>query len=122
MKEKRTLVIGASEHRWRYSFIAVNKLIEYGYEVIALGKKKGQINGIPIETEKKELKDIDTVTLYLNPFNQEDYYDYILNTIKPKRIIFNPGAENPILEKLAHRNGIQTENACTLVMLSTGQY
>lgn len=67
------------------------------------------------------MDDIDTVTLYLNPANQVPYYDYIIS-LKPKRIIFNPGTENDELESLANKNGIQTMEACTLVLLSTSQY
>ena len=122
MPGKKTLVIGVSEHPWRYAFLAVNKLLQYGYETLALGKEKGKVNGITIETERKEFKDVNTVTLYINPEIQKGYYDYILTTIKPKRIIFNPGTENPELEKLAAKKGIETIEACTLVMLSTGQY
>ncbi len=89
--------------------------------MIAIGKKKGNVNGIDIETNQGPLQDIDTITLYLNSNNQKPYYDYILS-LKPKRIIFNPGAENDELDKLAKDKGIQTMEACTLVLLSTGQY
>jgi len=119
---KRTLVIGASTHPERYAFLAVNKLRANNHEVVALGIKKGDINGTPVETERKPFKDIATVTLYINPEIQKQYYDYILNVIQPKRIIFNPGAENPEFEKMAKQQGIETLEACTLVMLSTGQY
>ena len=122
MSGKKTLVIGASTHPWRYSFLAVNKLYQTGHEVVALGKENGSINGVSIETGRKNFKDVDTVTLYINPSIQKEYYDYLLNTIKPKRIIFNPGAENPELQKLSESKGIETIEACTLVMLSAGQY
>ncbi len=122
MAGKKTLVIGASEHRWRYSFLAVNRLHQKGHEVISLGKEKGQINGVAIETERKAFKDVDTVTLYINPSIQKEYYDYVLNVIQPKRIIFNPGTENPDFEAMAEKKGIETIEACTLVMLSTGQF
>ncbi len=122
MARKKTLVIGASAHPWRYAFLAVNKLLQKGYEVVALGKEKGEVSGVPVETERRKFDKVDTVTLYINPEIQKGYYDYILNTINPKRIIFNPGAENPELEKLAEKKGIETIEACTLVMLSTGQY
>lgn len=122
MTGKKTLVIGATMHPWRYAFLAVNKLLQNGYDVVALGKEKGKIDGVVIETEKKDFKDIDTVTLYINPDIQKEYYDYIVTTIKPKRIIFNPGTENPEFEKRAEEKGIETIEACTLVMLSTGQY
>ena len=119
--EKKTLVIGASKNPSRYSYLAVQKLSQHNHPVIALGKNKGEIGNIEIETEKKQLNDVDTVTLYLNPGNQKEYYDYILS-LNPKRIIFNPGAENDELEQLAQQKGIKTMEACTLVLLSTGQY
>ncbi len=121
MKTKKTLVIGASENPARYSNLAVKKLTANNHPVIALGKKAGSINGNIIETEKKQFDDIDTVTLYLNPTHQKEYYDYILS-LHPKRIIFNPGTENDELVALAQQNNIIAQEACTLVLLSTGQY
>lgn len=118
---KKTLVLGASENTERYSNLTVKKLIAYNHPVVALGKRAGMIGNIPIITEMKIIEDIDTVTLYLNPLHQKPYYDYII-ALKPKRIIFNPGAENEELETLARKNGIKTMEACTLVMLSTSQY
>lgn len=121
MKTKKTLVIGASENPARYSNLAVKKLTTYNHPVVAIGKKKGSIDNTVIETAKQQFDDIDTVTLYLNPLNQKEYYDYILS-LKPKRIIFNPGTENEELEELAQKNGILAQEACTLVLLSTNQY
>jgi predicted CoA-binding protein len=121
MAAKKTLVIGASENPARYSNLAVKKLTSYGHPVVALGRRTGSISDTIIETEKKSFTDIDTVTLYLNPQNQKEYYDYIIS-LKPKRIIFNPGTENDELATLASKNGIATKEACTLVMLSTAQY
>ncbi|MDN3657710.1 CoA-binding protein [Ferruginibacter paludis] len=121
MQKKKTLVIGASENPARYSYLAVKKLTANEHPVVALGIKKGNIGNIIIETEKKPLDDIDTVTLYINPARQPDYYDYIMS-LHPNRIIFNPGTENETLEELAHKNNIATQEACTLVLLSTGQY
>jgi hypothetical protein len=121
METKKTIVIGASENPARYSNLAVKRLIAHSHPVIALGKKKGSIGNIVIETEKKQLENIDTVTLYLNPIHQKEYYEYILS-LHPKRIIFNPGAENDELAALAQKNGIVAQEACTLVLLSTGQY
>jgi predicted CoA-binding protein len=118
---KKTLVLGASSNPSRYSNLAVKKLVENNHPVIALGRREGMIGNTEIVTEKMIMDDIDTVTLYLNPTNQKPYYDYILS-LKPKRIIFNPGTENNELEALAKKNGIQTLEACTLVMLSTLQY
>ncbi len=91
---KKTLVIGASLKPTRYSNIAINRLTLYKHPVVALGLRKGEVAGIPIETEKIPFKGIDTVTLYLNPQRQAEYYDYIIS-LNPKRVIFNPGTENP---------------------------
>jgi uncharacterized protein len=121
MGKNKTLVIGASENTGRYSNLAVQKLLAYKHPVAAIGSRKGLVANVPIETEKTPHEDIDTVTLYLNPYRQKEYYDYILS-LKPRRIIFNPGAENEELETLAEENGIITMEACTLVMLGTGQY
>ena len=121
MAAKKTLVIGASPNPARYSNMAVKKLAAYNHPVIALGKRTGAIGSTVIETQKKDFENIDTVTLYLNPMNQKEYYDYILS-LHPKRIIFNPGAENDELADMAQQNNIKTAEACTLVLLSTGQY
>ena len=121
MDKKTTLVIGASENIERYSNLAVKKLFKNEHPVVAIGKRKGFINSTVIETEKIPFKNIDTISLYLNPDKQFEYYNYILS-LNPKRIIFNPGAENEELEALANQNGINTQEACTLVLLSTNQY
>lgn len=121
MEKKKTLVLGASENPARYSNLALKKLVAHNHEVIAIGRKNGKVNGIEISTDQKNIDGVDTVTLYLNPQNQKPYYDYILS-LNPKRIIFNPGTENDELESLAAKMGIKTQEACTLVMLSTGQY
>ncbi len=118
---KKTVVLGASENPSRYSHLAVNRLTSAGHPVLAIGKRAGDINGIPIQTGKPEINDVDTVTLYLNPQNQKPFYDYILS-LHPKRIIYNPGTENPELEKLSAEKHIENLEACTLVLLSTGQY
>lgn len=118
---KPTVILGASSNPDRYSFLATEKLARYGHDVYPIGIRSGNINGIEIITEKPELKNIDTVTMYLSAVNQKDWYNYIFS-IHPKRIIFNPGAENPELEKLALEKGINVVNACTLVMLSIGNY
>jgi predicted CoA-binding protein len=118
---KKTLVIGASENPDRYSYKAVVKLNQYGHPVIALGKSEGKIDQIKIQTGSPTFTDIDTVSIYLSPANQEPVMDYILN-LKPKRIIFNPGTENVKLEELAKKKGIETVEGCTLVMLSTNQF
>lgn len=119
--KKKTLVLGASDDPSRYAYLALNQLRAKGHPVQAIGKKKATVLDVDIETEKREADDIDTVTLYLNRYNQKEYYDYIVS-LHPKRIIFNPGTENEELEKLAKDNGIVPMQACTLVLLSTGQY
>lgn len=117
----KTLVIGASTNTNRYSNMAVKSLLQHQHEVVALGKTKGEINGIEILNGQPALEAIDTITLYLNPDHQTPLYDYILN-LKPRRIIFNPGTENPELETKAEAKGIEVTEACTLVMLSIGAY
>ncbi|MEX6690148.1 CoA-binding protein [Danxiaibacter flavus] len=119
--QKKTVVLGASANPSRYSYLAVNRLKAHGHPIIAIGKKQGVASDVPIITEHPEMDDVDTVTLYLNKHNQEQYYDYIMQ-LHPKRIIFNPGTENDELVEMAEKNGIKTMEACTLVMLSTGQY
>jgi predicted CoA-binding protein len=118
---KKTLVLGASDNPDRYSYRAVHQLKKHGHEVVPVGIRKGQVAGLPIHTDRPAAENVDTVTLYVGPQNQPTWYDYILD-LQPKRIIFNPGTENPELEKLAQARGIYTEEACTLVMLSVGQY
>lgn len=121
MEKKKTLVLGASENPARYSNLAIKRLLYYGHPVEAIGRRKGMVTGVPIENEQKPFNHIDTVTVYLNPANQKAYYDYILS-LHPKRIIFNPGAENEELAEMAIESGIKPVEACTLVMLNTGQY
>jgi uncharacterized protein len=118
---KKTLVLGATPNPERYAYIATQRLKKAGHEVLPVGRKKGMIEGIVIANETFPYEDVDTITLYLNPENQKPYYDYILS-LNPKRIIFNPGTENWELLKLAKEQGIETEVACTLVMLSVGNY
>ncbi|MEL7118522.1 MAG: CoA-binding protein [Bacteroidota bacterium] len=118
---KKTLVLGASPNPARVSHEAVGRLVNKGNEVVAIGVREGIIHGVPITKELPQEEDIDTITLYLNPKRQEQYYDYILG-LNPKRIIFNPGTENYELAKMANEKGIETEMACTLVMLSLNQY
>ena len=121
MKKKKTLVLGASDNPSRYSYLAIQRLRKHDHPVVAIGRKDTRVNDVLISKEKKSFDDVDTITFYLNPFHQKEYYDYILS-LKPRRLIFNPGAENEELEKLAKENNIQTIDACTLVLLSTGQY
>ena len=121
MANKKTLVLGASANPSRYSSLAVERLVSKGHDVTAIGKRAGKIGGVEIITEQKKIEGLDTITLYLNANNQKQYYDYIVSQ-KPKRIIFNPGAENDELSAIAKENGILPQEACTLVLLSTGQY
>jgi len=118
---KKTLVLGASLNPARYSNLAINRLVEKGHPVEAIGLKEGVVIGVVITTENKNFEDIDTVTLYLNPKRQEAFYDYIIS-LKPKRVIFNPGTENPIFYDLLRKNKIDYEVACSLVLLGTNQY
>lgn len=119
--KKKTLVIGASENPARYSNIAINRLVSHNQPTVAIGLKEGNVAGVPIEKGEKAFEDIHTVTLYLGPQRQEQYYDYVLS-LEPKRVIFNPGTENPVFYKLLQEAGIEIEVACTLVLLSTNQY
>lgn len=121
MEPKKTLVIGASTDPGRYSYKAIKMLQRYGHPVVAVGKKEDDLDGLKIEKAQVPFEDVDTVTLYLNPMNQKQYYDYIIG-LKPERVIFNPGTENPELYSLLKKNGIDIEVACTLVMLSIHQY
>ncbi|HEV7348131.1 CoA-binding protein [Telluribacter sp.] len=118
---KKTLILGASTNPARYAYIAAHRLKGFGHPIVPIGLKKGEVAGETIETEKVEIDDIDTVTLYVGPRNQPEYYDYILS-LKPRRVIFNPGTENDELERMLREEGIQPLHACTLVMLSMGQY
>lgn len=118
---KKTLVFGASLKPNRYSNYAIQRLVANKHEVAAFGMKSGEVSGVVIDTKLVDYNDIDTVTLYLNPNRQEAYYDYIIS-LKPKRVIFNPGTENPKFYKLLQDNNIEFEVACTLVLLSTNQY
>lgn len=119
--QKKTLVMGASTDPGRYAYKAIRMLQRYGHPVVALGKKEEDLDGLKIEKEHVQFEGVDTVTLYLNPMNQQQYYDYIVD-LEPKRVIFNPGTENPELYTLLRKNGIEIEIGCTLVMLSINQY
>lgn len=118
---KKTLILGASSNPHRYSFLALQRLRQHQHPVVAVGRKKEMVEDTIIESEKKDWTGINTVTIYLNPDHQQEYYDYVIS-LKPKRIIFNPGTENEEFESLLKKHGIDTMNACTLVLLATGQY
>lgn len=117
----KTLVLGASEEPSRYSNMAIRMLRKHKYPVVAIGRKSGQVEDVEIITGTPELADIDTVTLYMNPMHQRPLLDWIIS-LSPRRIIYNPGTENPELQTLATAKGIENLEACTLVMLSTGVY
>jgi uncharacterized protein len=120
---KKTVIIGATPDRSRYAYLAAQMLSEYNHEIVPLSIKKGEVFGkeiLDLRT-KPPIKDVDTITLYIGTRNQPEWYDYILS-LKPKRIIFNPGTENDELEKMAQAKGIETVEGCTLVMLRSLQY
>lgn len=121
LKNKPTAVIGASPNADRYSYKATISLQRHGHTVYPVGIKKGKINGLTLITDKPSIENIDTVTLYVGPAHQPYWTEYII-ALKPKRIIFNPGTENPEFQALAESLGIEVLEACTLVMLSIGEY
>lgn len=118
---KKTLILGASTNPDRYAYRAAAMLTEYGHPIVPVGNKKGEVFGVQIQKDFPVTRDIDTVTLYLSAPNQVGYYDLIV-ALKPNRVIFNPGTENPELESLLTKNHIVYEHACTLVLLSIGAY
>jgi len=118
---KKTLILGASLDKQRYAFMAIGRLISMDFPVIGIGSKEGMIDSCRIHTSQIPIDDLHTVSVYLNVRNQEEYYDYIVN-LKPKRVIFNPGAENIQFETLLTQHQIHFERACTLVLLSMGQF
>jgi len=118
---KKTLIIGASPDPSRYAYKAAHMLTRFSHEIVNVGIKRGEVAGVEIEKPGEIHNDIDTITLYIGPDLQAQYHNYILDT-KPKRVIFNPGTENYELEKLLDQHDIEPLRACTLVLLSTGQY
>ena len=120
-QNKRTLVLGATPNPSRYAFLATNMLKDFGHDTVLYGIKKGEIAGQTILNSWPEDEKVDTVTLYVNPKIQVDYYQKIFS-LDPKRIIFNPGTENPELERMAEERGIEALEACTLVLLRTNQF
>jgi len=120
---KKTVVIGATTDQSRYAYLAASMLNQYKHEFVPVGIKTGEVFGEPILNirDKPAIADVDTITLYIGPQRQPEWYDYLLS-LKPKRIIFNPGTENDELEQLAEAQGIEAVEACTLVMLRTNQY
>ncbi|GAB3948565.1 CoA-binding protein [Spirosoma harenae] len=118
---KKTAIIGASEKPGRYANLAAYRLLRHGHDIELIGLKEGEIEGHPIRTGHPVLENIDTVTMYVGPQNQPPLYDYI-KSLKPRRVIFNPGTENPEFEQQLRADGIEPIEACTLVMLSIGTY
>ena len=121
MLMKKTVVLGATPNPERYAYLATQRLARYGHEVVPVGIRKGSIGDIEIQQGEPAVEDVDTVTLYLGADRQKPVYDYILS-LRPERIIFNPGTENPELQKMAEERGIKTVEGCTLVMLSIGVF
>jgi uncharacterized protein len=120
---KKTLIVGATNNSSRYAYLAAQMLSEYGHEIVPLGIKPGEVVGKKILNirEKPAVPDVDTITLYIGPARQPEWYDYLLG-LKPKRIIFNPGTENEEFEKKATAHGIEALEACTLVLLRSNQF
>lgn len=118
---KKTVVIGASDNPARYAYMATQSLHKHQHEVIPVGLREGEISGIKIQKGQPAIENVDTVTLYVGPQNQEHWMDYIIS-LKPKRVIFNPGTENPEFEARLEKENVETVEACTLVMLSIGNY
>ncbi|HLP94885.1 MAG TPA: CoA-binding protein [Saprospiraceae bacterium] len=118
---KKTLVLGATTNPERYAYLAVGRLLQHKHEVVPVGIRHGEVHGLDIQEGKPVVEDVDTVTLYVGPARQPEYYDYIFS-LNPKRIIFNPGTENPELMQMARERGIEVVEGCTLVMLSIGAY
>lgn len=121
MEDRFTLVLGASPEPTRYAHMAVDRLVANGHHVLAVGKRSGNIGTVPIQREVSDGVLVDTVSLYLNPRHQAEWYGRLL-ALRPRRMIFNPGTENPELEKLAANAGVEILRACTLVMLAAGTY
>lgn len=120
-QQKVTLVVGATQNRDRYANRAARSLLQHGHVIELLGLREGVIEGHPIRTGHPDIPGIDTVTMYVGPLNQSSLYAYI-RQLKPRRVIFNPGAENPDFARQLRSDGIDPINACTLVMLSIGTY
>ena len=118
---KRTLVFGASLKPNRYSYYAIQQLVANGYETLAFGVREGEVAGVPVRNSLEQMEDVDTVTLYLRAETQKNYYQDIIS-LKPRRVIFNPGTENPEFMELLKSHEISAEASCTLVLLTTGQY
>ncbi len=121
MTQKKTLVLGASPNSVRFSYKAVKSLQRHNIPVIPIGIKKGEIGGLEIIRDRPEIENLHTITMYIGPARQKEYYSWLIS-LQPKRIIFNPGTENPEFMQMAKNNGIEVLEDCTLIMLSSGKY
>jgi predicted CoA-binding protein len=121
IKNKKTLILGATTKPEKAAYKAIEMLTSKGHSVLALGQNMGEVAGVKIKTKAIPIKNIDTVSVYINPLRQREYYNYIIEA-KPKRVIFNPGTENPEFYQLLELNNIKTEVACTLVLLTLNKY
>lgn len=116
------VVLGASPKPERYSNKAVELLLECGYDVIPVNPSGVEIHGIASKKTLDDIKEpVHTLSMYVNPGLSIKLKESIV-ALKPERIIFNPGTENPELEKICRENGIEIVEACTLVMLKTNQF
>ncbi len=118
---KKTLVLGASTNPERYSYKCISLLRQKGFETVAVGRKSGKVEDVDILTNQELFPDIDTVNIYLSAKNLQEYEDYLIQ-LKPNRILFPPGTENPEFEERLNKTTIKYERACPLVMLKTGTY
>jgi predicted CoA-binding protein len=123
LRNKKTVIVGSTTNPGRYAYMAAGRLDAMGYEIVPLGIRKGQVFGkdiLDIRT-RPSVDDVDTITMYIGPQRQPEWIDYLLS-LKPKRIIFNPGTENDEFVRRAEASGVETVEGCTLVMLRSGQY
>lgn len=120
---KKTVIVGSSTNKGRYAWLAAQMLSEYGHPFVPLGIKKGEVLGEEILDIRKRpvIGDVDTITLYLSPVHQKEWYAYLLD-LRPARIIFNPGTGNEEFEQLASDRGVEVMQACTLVLLRSNQF
>ena len=117
----KIMVLGASPNPERFSYMAVKRLINKGYEVEAIGIRKGNIEGVEIQTNKIPIQGIHTILMYIAPKKQPEYYNYIVH-LNPKRVIFNPGTENPELVNLLSAYKIEICFDCALIMLTNDTF
>jgi len=121
MTIKKTLVLGASPNQKRYSYMAIHKLLKHHHPVIPMGIKKAAVAELKIVNDRPNYTDIHTISMYIGPRHQADYHNYLIS-LKPNRIIFNPGTENDVFKELCKEHNIQAIEHCTLIMLNEGTY